>query len=119
MDLQQKINLYKNLITDAGRIELSRTIQEWKKQHGAKWLEEFKIDFPPLVGIIDLAANHEAETAFEELKNIIVKEIETEIESNMFRSAARIAIFSFLDVNKPHVFKLHAELKNEIDKPRY
>lgn len=118
MDLS-KVEIYKYFFSAAGREEIVKEIHRFKQTHGKNWLKEFKRDFPDLVIIIDLVANFEAQPAFDEFKKFVESELEKSIDSIFGRIAARGAIFGFLEANKPDVFKLHADLKAEIDKPRF
>lgn len=117
MDLS-KIEIYKYFFSQAGREEIVKEIRRFKEEHGKNWLKEFKRDFPDLTVMIDLVANYDAQTAFDELKKFVESELENSIDSIWGRIAAKGAIFGFLEANKPDVFKLHADLKAEIDKPR-
>lgn len=118
MEILSKIEIYKFTISDAGRDAIISEIRRFKETHGRNWLKEFKREFPDFTVIVDLIANHDAETAFARFKDFAVGEIENGFDSLFARIAAKSAAIGFLDAHKPDVFKLHAELKAEIDKPR-
>jgi hypothetical protein len=133
MNLEEKIRAYQHFITANGRAEIQKLIARWKEEHGKNWIREFKKDFPIMRDVIDLAANFDAPEAFIKLKDLLAFEIQTHFEperkaANTFLSqlavgtkeaAAKTAALSFLDSNQTDVFKLHAELRAEIDKPRF
>jgi hypothetical protein len=114
-----KIEIYKYFFSQVGREEIISEIQRFKAEHGKNWLKEFKRDFPDLVVIIDLVANYNANDALLKFKEFIAGEIDSQMNSIFTRIAAKAAAFGFLDTNKQDVFKLHADLKAEIDKPRF
>ena len=114
-----KIEIYKYFFSQTGREEITKEIRRFKEMHGKNWLKEFKADFPDLVVIIDLVANYNGNDAFLKFKEFVAGEVESQIDSFFARLTAKTAIFAFLDANKEDVFKLHADLKAEIDKPRF
>ncbi len=118
MDLTQ-IESYKYFFSDDGRAAIVAEIQKFKKTHGKHWLKEFKADFPDLVFIVDLIANHNATDAFLKLKEFIGGEIKAKGLSIFQELAARGLIFGVLETSKPQIFKFHSELKAEIDRKQF
>jgi hypothetical protein len=118
MDLSE-FQKYQFFISENGRREIINEMRKFKAQYGATWLKEFKRDFPDLVVIVDLIANHNATDAYLKFQEFVSKQIDSEIKSVVLRVAAKTAAHTFLDSNKAEVFKLHSELKAEIDAPRF
>lgn len=118
MDLS-KIEIYKGIFSDAGRAAITGEIRVFKERHGKNWLKEFKREFPDLVEIVDLIANHAETDAFLKFKELVNGEIENQVDSMFARIAAKTAIFAFLDTNREEVFKFHQAIREEIDRPRF
>ncbi len=118
MDFSQ-IEIYRFFFSEAGRDEIKNEIREYQQLYGKKWLARFKSDFPDLVFIIDLVANHDAPDAFLYLKEYVAKQIDLKIDSVWKQIAAKTAVFGFLEGNKTSVFALHSELKAEIDRKQF
>ncbi len=114
-----KIEHYKHYFSAAGRAEILNVVRHFKEYYGENWLDEFKIDNPEAAVIVDIVANHDAPDALVQLKKFIDEELDRNVKGIFWRSTAKVAVFGYLDANKPDVFKLHADLKAEIDKPRF
>lgn len=110
---------YQFFLSQNGRNAILSEIKKFKETYGKNWLNEFKKDFPDLVKIVDLIANHNANDAFLKLKELVAIEIENQYENFFARLAAKVAVNGFLDAHQKDVFKLHSDLKAEIDKPRF
>lgn len=111
MTPEQEFEYYKHFLTDNGREWIIQKMTIAKKTYGQKWLVEFKRDFPILSDLVDLAANYDQEAAFSELLKIV----ERKVGSFLTQYVAK----PFLEANRAEVYKLHSELKAEIDKPRF
>ncbi len=111
MTPQQEIEYYKFFLTQGGREWVIGKIAEAKTTYGAQWLAEFKRDYPILADLVDLAANYEPDAAFSQLHKIV--------ENKTGSFLATYVAKPFLEANRAEVYKLHSELKAEIDRPRF
>lgn len=109
---------YKGVISGEGREALKLTIANFRNAYGENWLKEFQMANPDFAEIVSLVANFNAESAFVRLKQIVEYKIDTEISAK-YRFATKLAALTYLDYNRAEVFKLHAELQEEIHKPRF
>ena len=132
---------YKFLLTDDGRGELLEEIKRQRQKHGARWFENFKTEFPDLVFVVDLIANHNAPDALLKFKEFITGQIDSvDVESikdflkesfpgfgflgsalteETLRIQAKNRACEWLDDGAPALYRLHSELRVEIDKPRF
>ena len=114
-DLEKIQNLL-YFVTPEGRPEVIARIHEMKRVYGAKWLAEFKRTTPDFVFIVDLVANHDAETSFLKLQEYFKQQLQS--LSYFQRIAAEAVLSRLMTDYKGDLFQLHADLKAEIDKPR-
>ncbi|HEX8636512.1 MAG TPA: hypothetical protein VF692_00505 [Pyrinomonadaceae bacterium] len=121
MDISQITNLFQIYLTPDGVQELLTEIRSYKKQYGEKWLNEFKLDYPDFVEIIDLIANHNAPDAYLKFKEMANNHVNATTEGNNFliREATRQGVRLFIEQNQSQIFNLHATLRRELDKPRF
>lgn len=110
---------YQFLFSNNGLAAIKAEIPKFKEKYGEKWLAQFMKEFPDFAEIISLAANYEATTAFTRLKQIVEQKIDAEFDSIFQRVAAKTAALTFLDNNQIQILRLHAELQEEIHKPRF
>lgn len=84
--------------TPEGRAEIAALIAKCKDDRGAGWIDAIKTEYPYFSWLIDLAANNDAETAFNE--------------------AQQAYPHYPLWMVKNQLIAMHGWLKAEIDKPR-
>lgn len=110
---------YQFLLSANGREAIKSEIRVFRERYGEDWRKEFVEDFPDFAEIVSLVANFEADSAFVRLRQIIEQKIDNEIDSAIWRTAAKTAAMTFLDNNRAEVFKLHAELSEEIHRKQF
>ncbi len=92
------INEFLLFLSPTGQQAIFEIIQDARKNHGAKWIDAIKTDYPSMTLIVDLVANFDAETAVSELQKEFPKYP--------------------LWICKAQLIKLHGRLKTEIDRKR-
>lgn len=121
MDISQFTKLFQIYLTPDGVKELVTEIHSYQERYGKKWLNEFKLDYPAFVEIIDLIANYNADDAFLKFKEMATAHVteQTADRSFIVREGLRQAIRVFIEKHRPQIFTLHSTLRVELDKPRF
>lgn len=115
----QEFEKYQFLFSQNGLAAIKGEIPKFKEKYGKKWIAEFMREFPDFAEIISLAANFDGISAYTRLKQIVEQKIDSEFDSAFKRIAAKAAALTFLDNNQIKILQIHAELQNEIHKPRF
>lgn len=114
-----KFQQYQFLISANGREAIKGEIVKFRQNYGEKWREEFCKDFPDFAEIVSLAANFNADSAFVRLRQIIENKINSEIDSEFGRIAAKSVALTYIDSHRAEVFQLHAELSEVIHRKQF
>jgi hypothetical protein len=119
VDLEGEFDKYKGLLTEQGRAAMSRSFTDYRQQYGAEWLAKWKERNPGYTLIVDLCANHGPTEAFEGLgkyvQELIDEEAGVSIQGTLMKAAATV----FLSGAENDVRKIHALIRDAIDKPRF
>jgi len=86
------------LLSPSGRATIQSIIDQAKRERGSGWIEAIKAEYPMACWIIELAANYEAEAAY--------------------NAVAEAYPHYPLYLAKRQIIDLHAFLREQIDRPR-